>query len=72
MNEICDRDGGMKMSCQCFAEMMILPFRQISGAPYVPFLAKVMPKFSVTTHGSDQLFWRAGENGHRDEGNLCG
>ena len=23
------------------------PFRQISGAPYVHFLAKVMPKFSV-------------------------
>ena len=63
---------GMKMSCKCFAEMMILPFWQISGAPCVPFLAKVMPKLSVTNDGSNQLFWRASENGHRDEGNLRG
>ena len=44
----CHLQGNRLLSDLCFAgNVDSFPFRQISGALYVHFLAKVMPKFSV-------------------------
>ena len=59
----------MKMSCQCFAEMLIhFRFGKFLALPVGPISSKVMPKFFVTTDGSNQFSCRAGNNGHHDEG----
>ena len=46
----------MKMSCQCFAEMLIhFGFGKFLALRVGPIFSKVMPKFSVTTDGSNSL-----------------
>jgi len=40
------KDDDMKMSCQCFSEMLIhFRFGKFLALRVCPFLAKVMPKF---------------------------
>jgi hypothetical protein len=46
----------MKMSCQCFAEMLIhFRFGKFLALRVGPICSKVMPKFCMTTDGSNSL-----------------